>query len=55
MEEQIQHLRETFGIELTPSEPAQSEFSEISPMAVPTGEISLLALDDLLNDFSDVL
>ncbi|MFG6094968.1 hypothetical protein SPB21_06945 [Leptothoe sp. ISB3NOV94-8A] len=55
MEEQIQHLRETFGIEPPSNESDQPDFPAISPMAVPAGEISLLAQDDLLNDFSDVL
>ncbi|MEM7796784.1 MAG: hypothetical protein AAF579_20300 [Cyanobacteria bacterium P01_C01_bin.118] len=48
-------MRETFGIEPPASESTQPEFPEINVMAVPTGEISLLAQDDLLNDFSDVL
>ncbi|MEL6332525.1 MAG: hypothetical protein AAFN42_12670 [Cyanobacteria bacterium J06554_1] len=54
MEEQIQHLREMFGIESLPNKPDQLEFPAVSSMAVSTGEIFLLAQDDLLNDFSDV-
>ena len=54
MEEQIQHLRETLEIEAPSSVSDQPEFPTISPIAVPTGEISLVAQDGLLNDLSDV-
>ncbi|NEP20279.1 MAG: hypothetical protein F6J97_25935 [Leptolyngbya sp. SIO4C1] len=68
MEEQIQHLREAFGLESTPAMIGAAEVASdvSSPSAdvdlpasdkpsLPRGDISVLAQDELLDDFSDVL
>jgi hypothetical protein len=68
MEEQIQHLRETFGLESMPTQVSAAETmsaavvpgTTIEPLSsdkpsLPTGDISLSAQQDLVDDFSDVL
>ncbi|MEO1400383.1 MAG: hypothetical protein AAFV72_03910 [Cyanobacteria bacterium J06635_1] len=68
MEEQIQHLRESFGLESTPAIVGAAEvandvsvpvtnvdLSTSDKPTLPRGDISVLAQDELLDDFSDVL
>ncbi|MEO0374086.1 MAG: hypothetical protein AAF329_05545, partial [Cyanobacteria bacterium P01_A01_bin.17] len=69
MEEQIQHLRESFGLESTPamvgaaaevtndiSVPVtQVDLPASDKPTLPRGDISVLAQDELIDDFSDVL
>ncbi len=55
MEEQIQHLRETFGLKVPLRRTEPAEVTEIDPLAALTEETSRLNQTDLLDDFSDVL
>ncbi|MEO1351949.1 MAG: hypothetical protein AAFW84_24615 [Cyanobacteria bacterium J06635_15] len=68
MEEQIQHLRESFGLESAPAMVGAAEGANDVSVPVtqvdlpvsdkptlPRGDISLLAQDELIDDFSDVL